>query len=255
MRGVWGVSWPGSEFAVPARIRALGGARGRRRTPVAMVRGRLWLRRRSLLHRRARTGWWAALALAAFGCGNRDRGAPQQLRLSVGAGLRRGSGRLCRRDAAHRVDRPSGAAPPDLERRRDRLCRGARGARAQRPHRRAHAHDRRPPPRPGAAARARRPCAPGTAPPVGSFVTFKADLLPPLAAAAARRLRFRARHVFFAHRRLRLRARRGSRPQRRRSRAAAPGCATPRPSRACATASTSASAPSFPATRAQSPRR
>ena len=105
------------------------------------------------------------------------------------------------------MDRPSGAAPPGMGHRRHRLCRGARRTRAQRPHRRAHAHDGRPRPRPRAGARARRPTSGNRA--TGRIVRHvQSGSVAAASAAAARRLRFRARHVFFRARRLRLRARR-----------------------------------------------
>ncbi len=76
--------------------------------------------------------------------------------------------------------RPSGAAGAGLERRGRRLRRDARGARALRPHRGARPPHRR---RRGSnepLERVRVSVRKGTAPPVGSFVEFKARLSPPL---------------------------------------------------------------------------
>ena len=106
-----------------------------------------------------------------------------------------------------------------------------------------------------APARVRIVLRPGTAPPVGSFVTFKADLLPPLSPLRPGGYDF-ARDMYFS-------ALGASGFVLGGIKTAAPPAASggalaarpPRPSRQCATASTSASAPSFPATRGPSPRR
>ena len=94
----------------------------------------------------------------------------------------------------------------------------------------------------------------GTAPPVGAFATFKADLLPPLQPLRPGGYDF-ARDMYFPSSAPPASCSAASGPRRRRRRAAALGCATPRPSRACAERSISASAPSYRATRALSPRR
>ena len=125
-----------------------------------------------------------------------------------GARLCCGRGRLCyspRSSASHRASDPAGTR---LGVSIVRLRRGARGARAQRPHRGARQSLRGR----AAADEAASACASsvrkGTAPPVGAFVTLKARLNPPLAPLRPGGYDF-ARDLYFQrHRRGRLRARR-----------------------------------------------
>ena len=253
LRGLWGVAWPGSEFAVPARLRqwaALEVGAGRLLPWFAVAYGT-----GIVLYFTAERepAWWAALALAAlvaaiaFAARRSRFGFPSALTFAAAAA---GFAVATLHTAwiAHPVLRRatwnvavSGFIESREERERnDRIV--------------VHAHTiegRRLDPVP---QRVRVTVRTGTAPAVGSFVAFKADLLPPLAPLRPGGYDFARDMYFSAHRRLRLRAR----PHQQRGAASqtpAPGCVTPRPSRACATPSTSASAPSFPATRAQSPRR
>ncbi len=160
-------------------------------------------------------------------------GAPQQRRLSAGAGLCRGRDRLCRRDAAHRVDRPSGAAPPAWS----VAVTGFVEAREERERNdrivvRTHTIEgRRLDPAP---QRVRVAVRSGTAPAVGVIRRVQGGSVAAARAAAAGRLRFRARHVFFAASAPPATCSAGSTTEAPPVGEPAPGCATPRPSRACA---------------------
>ena len=246
-------------FAGRARgaVRAWLARRGRARAADAVAGGRVRLRHRPLFHRRARAG----LVGGARARGRRVavavlRARAGRSRFRCCSALAAAAAGFATATVKTRRHRASGAAAPALERRSSRASsRCARSASA--PTASSCASQRID----GRRARRRRrsACAlsvrKGTAPAVGTFVELKARLDPAAAAAAAGRLRLRARSLFPAHRRVRLCARRASRSSTPPARARPAGCATRPSSTASATRSTSASARWCRATRRRSPRR
>ena len=240
--------------AMPAHAGAASGAMGAGRSrarpavpwlPVAFGFGIV-----ALFHRRARAG-----AVGGGGCALAGlsivavalRRARRRLSRSRSAVAAIGA-RLCGRDAA----RPRASRIRCCERRPASatlagFVESARGARAHRPHRvRVHAID-------GAAPRreAANACASsvrkGTAPRGRQLRRAEGAAVAAARAAAAGRLRFRARPVFPAHRRLRLRRSARSRPTTPPASRRTCGCAMPRRrSKHARRRSTTASARSLP---------
>ncbi len=233
--------------------RRMGGGRGGAGPAVSLARGFLRRRHRPLLHGRAR----ADLVGNAWACRHRhcrcDIGASSCHRFHAGAwicGHGRRAGGPDTRNGAHCA---SGAALSGIKRRHHRICRSARGARAQRPHRRAGTARRCAPHRRDAGARAScRAQGHGA----GRRQLCRAEGTPDAAFAAAtpRRLRLRPRHVFPAASARRVTRSAPSSPRQRPPRRAC-GCVTRRSSTASARRSTSACAPSSRATKARSVRR
>jgi len=180
VRGLWGVAWPGSEFAVPARLRqwaALEVGAGRLLPWFVVAYGT-----GVVLYFTAERepAWWAALALAAFAAAiafaaRRSRfGFPSALTFAAAAAgfaVATLHTAWIAHPVLHRATwnvAVSGFIESREERERnDRIV--------------VHAHTiegRRLDPVP---QRVRVTVRTGTAPAVGSFVAFKADLLPPLA--------------------------------------------------------------------------
>ena len=100
--------------------------------------------------------WWAGVGLAVRVLRRRvRRRGIGRSRFPLALGLRRRRRGLCHRDAQDRPGRASGPGAAGRQRRGRGLCRGARGARAHRPHRGARAVARRRPARAEARPRAR----------------------------------------------------------------------------------------------------
>ena len=187
-----------SAAASPSRSLRLGGGRDRARAAVALAAGRLRLRHRALFHRRPRAGLvggFCAWSLAAYcggvswRAGGRSRfrsrlGSPPSPRASPSPRCK--TARIAHPVLPRRGIERDLAGFVEIREERERTDRIVRARRSDR----GGAHRRR---SPSACALSVRK---GTAPPVGSFVELKARLSPPLAAAAARRLRLRARPVF-----------------------------------------------------------
>ena len=248
----WVIVWrPRPEFAPPA-IAAVGRRGSRRRTLAALARGRLRLRHRHLLHRRARAG---LAGRRGFGGGLRD------LRRAVAPasdGIRRdafvaaiacGFAAATIKTAwiAHPILRfnASGVTVAGFVELREQSQHTDRMViRVQR------IDGDRIEDKPD---RVRLSVKRGMAPPPGAFVEVKALLDPPLQPLAPEQLRFCARHVLPGHRRIRFRARRhqGRYAAGHRHALAAGGR---RRSSGFAMRSTRACAPCCPATKARSRR-
>ena len=198
-RRPWRAAWPpAARLARPAlpgfgrRRRATAQLGARRHRPRAGCcrgcRSRSASASSSISPPNASRALWAALALAALCCviassrGARPIAFPLRLALAaVAAGFATATSKTARRSRI----RFCGAG---LERRRRGLRRGARGARALRPHRGARALDRR---RRGSSdklERVRVSVRKGTAPAVGAFVDVQGAAVAAARAAAARRL-------------------------------------------------------------------
>ena len=158
---------------------AMGDGRSRAGAAGALAAGRFRLRHRRLFHRRPRTGLVGGAGCGACRHGRRIPGAPARARLCHGARLCRHRRRLCHRHiATARIAHPVLAFPVTAS--VTALSRCARNARAATASWCACSRSRRAGSIP-APQRVRVAVRKGTAPAVGSFVSFKAHLAPPLA--------------------------------------------------------------------------